>query len=38
MKVRGEAMKTAHAQDRSIIALSALTLVLIAACWALCLL
>jgi hypothetical protein len=31
-------MKRAHAQDRNIVLLSAVTLVLIAACWAICLL
>ena len=30
-------MKRAHAEDRSIILLGAVTLVVIAACWALCL-
>jgi hypothetical protein len=34
----GETMKKAHAEDRSIIALSALTLIILAACWAICLL
>lgn len=37
-KLRGIAMKKAHAEDRSIIILSAVTLVLVTACWALCLL
>ena len=34
---KAKVMKRAHAEDRSIIYLGAVTLVLIATCWALCL-
>jgi len=34
---KGNVMKRAHAEDRSIIYLGAVTLVVIATCWALCL-
>jgi hypothetical protein len=36
--LRGIAMRKSHAEDRSIIILSAVTLLLVTACWAICLL